>query len=162
MRDRIRALERQLHLSGKPNVVKVGIIREADRLQTESENAFLKTLEEPPVGTLLLLLTAEPERLLDTIRSRCIQVALYGAGDHRPDYPSAFLDFLKESATALSEPSRNLSRALVLGGKFSKLPKAEKEKIASKTIPKDMQGGVVVENGTVYREIVEAEPAARF
>ena len=30
------------------------------------------------------------------------------------------------------------------------------EKIASKTIPKDMQGGVVVENGTVYREIVEA------
>lgn len=128
--NQIRALERQLHLSGKPGVIKVGIVREADRLQVESENAFLKTLEEPPPGTLLLLLTAEPERLLDTIRSRCIQVALYSASDHRPDYPAAFLDFVRESATALSAPKRTLSRALVLGGKFAKLLKAEKEQIA--------------------------------
>jgi DNA polymerase-3 subunit delta' len=51
---------------------KVGIIFEADRMNPASANAFLKTLEEPPEGTNLFLLTTRPYDLLDTIRSRCL------------------------------------------------------------------------------------------
>lgn len=51
---------------------KVGIVFEADRMNPASANAFLKTLEEPPAGTTLFLLTTRPYDLLDTIRSRCL------------------------------------------------------------------------------------------
>jgi DNA polymerase III subunit delta' len=51
---------------------KVAIIYEADRMNTESSNAFLKTLEEPPRNTTLLLLTTRPYALLPTIRSRVL------------------------------------------------------------------------------------------
>jgi DNA polymerase-3 subunit delta' len=55
---------------------KVAIISDADRLQTEAANAFLKTLEEPPKDSLLLLLSALPEALPETILSRCITIPL--------------------------------------------------------------------------------------
>lgn len=51
---------------------KVAIIYEADRMNIESSNAFLKTLEEPPARTTLLLLTTRPYALLPTIRSRVL------------------------------------------------------------------------------------------
>ena len=51
---------------------KVGIVIDADRMNAASANAFLKTLEEPPAGTTLFLLTTRPNDLLDTIRSRCL------------------------------------------------------------------------------------------
>lgn len=51
---------------------KVGIVFDADRMNAASANAFLKTLEEPPEGTTLFLLTTRPYDLLDTIRSRCL------------------------------------------------------------------------------------------
>lgn len=51
---------------------KIGLVIEADRMASESSNAFLKTLEEPPAGTTLILLTTKPNAILDTIRSRCL------------------------------------------------------------------------------------------
>ena len=51
---------------------KIGILLDADRMNPASANAFLKTLEEPPVGTTLFLLSTRPYDLLDTIRSRCL------------------------------------------------------------------------------------------
>jgi DNA polymerase-3 subunit delta' len=50
---------------------KVGIVEDADDFNQESANAFLKTLEEPPPGTLLLLLATSIDRQLPTILSRC-------------------------------------------------------------------------------------------
>lgn len=50
---------------------KIGIIHDADRMNAEAQNALLKTLEEPPPGTLLLLTTGNPAALLPTTRSRC-------------------------------------------------------------------------------------------
>ena len=51
---------------------KVAIIYEADRMNAAAANIFLKTLEEPPGLTTLLLLTTRPYALLPTIRSRCL------------------------------------------------------------------------------------------
>ena len=67
----------ELSLSRKPHraPLKVALILEAERMciqQAESANAFLKTLEEPPDHSLLLLTSDRPEALLPTIRSRCL------------------------------------------------------------------------------------------
>lgn len=50
---------------------KVVIVEEAEKMNRSAANAFLKTLEEPPAGTVFLLLSDKPEMLLDTIVSRC-------------------------------------------------------------------------------------------
>jgi DNA polymerase III delta prime subunit len=55
---------------------KAGVIVGADRLNTSSSNAFLKTLEEPPDKTIFLLLTEAPQQLLPTIISRCQRIDL--------------------------------------------------------------------------------------
>lgn len=53
---------------------RVFIIRDAERMNEEAQNALLKTLEEPPGRSHLILLTSAANRLLTTIRSRCQRV----------------------------------------------------------------------------------------
>ncbi|MDA7881275.1 hypothetical protein N9A94_03130 [Akkermansiaceae bacterium] len=74
--DDIRALEKMMNQSSPDGTWKIGVIVDADRMNESSENAFLKTLEEPPRESLLLLLSSEPERLLPTIWSRCVHLPL--------------------------------------------------------------------------------------
>lgn len=50
---------------------KVIILHNADKMTIQAQNAFLKTIEEPPVGVFILLLCENQEKLLDTIKSRC-------------------------------------------------------------------------------------------
>src|SRR5712691_10438937 len=79
--EQIRELEHGLQMRGAEGRRKVAIIAEADRLQPQAANAFLKTLEEPPANSLLLLLSALPETLPDTIVSRCIAIPLAANGE---------------------------------------------------------------------------------
>jgi DNA polymerase-3 subunit delta' len=79
----IRALEHALQMRTADGRRKVAIIPDADRLQSEAANAFLKTLEEPPKDSLLLLLSALPEALPETILSRCIAIPLASDGEAR-------------------------------------------------------------------------------
>jgi DNA polymerase-3 subunit delta' len=76
----------------------VAIIENADVMTPQSQNKLLKTLEEPAPGTVLLLQSDNPERLLQTIRSRCIILRLDAAGaDHGGSGES-----LSDAKTALS------------------------------------------------------------
>jgi len=54
---------------------RVFVIEAADAMAEESQNALLKTLEEPPGYAHLILITAEPAALLETVRSRCSPIA---------------------------------------------------------------------------------------
>jgi len=74
--DQIRGLENDLRMRSMNGGAKVGIIFDAERLQPQASNAFLKTLEEPPGHSHLILVTALPEQLLETILSRCIEITL--------------------------------------------------------------------------------------
>lgn len=74
--EQIRDLEHALQMRSFFGRRKVGIIFDADRLQPQAANAFLKTLEEPPGQSHLLLISAQPDQLLDTIASRCLEVSL--------------------------------------------------------------------------------------
>ena len=53
---------------------KIFIIDEAELLDRTAQNVLLKTLEEPPSGTYIILVTSKPDQLLPTIRSRCQQL----------------------------------------------------------------------------------------
>ena len=74
--DMTRELISELNRTSNQGGAKVALIHEADRMRKEAANAFLKTLEEPPYGTYILLLTSLPYSILPTIRSRCLQVRL--------------------------------------------------------------------------------------
>jgi DNA polymerase-3 subunit delta' len=69
--DQVRELQRGLALRPYEAPFKACIIEAADRLHPSAGNALLKTLEEPPGKALLILLTAHPDNVLPTIRSRC-------------------------------------------------------------------------------------------
>jgi DNA polymerase-3 subunit delta' len=56
------------------------LIRAAERLNPEAQNALLKTLEEPALGTVIVLVADRPERLLPTIRSRAVRLDLAPLG----------------------------------------------------------------------------------
>jgi DNA polymerase III subunit delta' len=76
--DQMRELMRTMNLKPSAAQYKVGVIVAADRLNVQAANAFLKTLEEPPAKSILILLTTEPQRILETILSRCLRLAFAG------------------------------------------------------------------------------------
>jgi DNA polymerase III subunit delta' len=72
--DQIRRAQADLALKPFEGERKTMIVDGADRMNTAAANAFLKTLEEPPGDTLLVLIAALPQGLLPTIRSRCQEI----------------------------------------------------------------------------------------
>jgi DNA polymerase-3 subunit delta' len=70
--DATRELINKVQVSSAVAPRKVAILHEVDRMNTAAANVFLKTLEEPPANTTLLLLTTRPYALLPTIRSRVL------------------------------------------------------------------------------------------
>ena len=72
--EQIHQLQEQLSLKPFLASKRVVLIQNAHQFNQESGNAFLKTLEEPPLNTLLILTTSDEDELLETIRSRCQRV----------------------------------------------------------------------------------------
>jgi len=64
-------IEERLYLKSFEGKFKVVIVDEAERMSNGAQNAFLKTLEEPPPNSVIILITSNPDSLLPTIRSRC-------------------------------------------------------------------------------------------
>lgn len=79
MRDFCTQLARKPSRGGRV----VGIVEDADDFNAESANSFLKTLEEPPAGAILLLIATGIDRQLPTILSRCqiVRFAILGVAD---------------------------------------------------------------------------------
>lgn len=72
--DQVREVERAIALNPYEGRTRVVIIDPADLLTDEAQNAFLKTLEEPPPHVVLVLIATREERLLPTVHSRCRRV----------------------------------------------------------------------------------------
>lgn len=71
---RVREMQHQLNLSAYSSFYKIAIIDQAEALNKEAANALLKTLEEPSERSLIILISAWPERMLPTIVSRCQKI----------------------------------------------------------------------------------------
>ena len=67
----IRELQRKLAFHPYEGKVKAAIIDNADLMNLQAANSFLKTLEEPPSATILILISSNPFKLLPTLISRC-------------------------------------------------------------------------------------------
>lgn len=74
--DEVRRLKSFLGLTGGEGQWRVVIVDTADDLNINAANALLKSLEEPPLRALFILISSEPGRLLPTIRSRCRRLEL--------------------------------------------------------------------------------------
>jgi len=134
----VRELKRSIFLKAFEAPYKVVIFWQADLINMQGANAFLKLLEEPPDRTLLLLTSSQPDQLLNTILSRCQQlrlkridtdaIALYMTKEKELEAQQATeiaaiaegslgnaLEMLEESTTALSEAYMQWMRAVYLG-----------------------------------------------
>lgn len=96
---------------------KVGIVFEADRMNDSSTNAFLKTLEEPPSGTTLFLLTSRPYDLLDTIRSRCLNFRIPAGAETiaHPDWTQWTKDYYTWLNSLLAGANKQTIPHILLG-----------------------------------------------
>jgi DNA polymerase-3 subunit delta' len=124
--EQIRELIRIVNLKPTEAGYKVAVLEAADRLTEEAANAFLKTLEEPPPKSVLLLLTTEPQRLLETILSRCLRLNL-SAGTQRPADPKILQWVADFSAQAATEQKSLLNRYRLLGALLSQLAAVKSE-----------------------------------
>lgn len=158
---------------------KVAIIFECDRMHVTAANVFLKTLEEPPANTALILLTTRPYALLPTIRSRCLHFRFPStAATFSPSGWSAWLDDYRAWLGRLTEGIADKHAAAdavfaayglvarfgaVLDFATDEVWKAQKAKLPAE-IPEDEQVAIEtgIANGLRARLFIEIEQATRM
>jgi DNA polymerase-3 subunit delta' len=89
--EQVRDLCAEMSLTSYQGGYKVGIVSPADSMNRFAANALLKTLEEPPANTLLILVASQPSRLPATIMSRCQRVRI------RPPVRAQSLEWLEKA-----------------------------------------------------------------
>lgn len=97
----IRELEESLSYKAFEGGWKIAIIDEAESLNQAAANAFLKTLEEPPEQSLLILISSMPELIPDTIRSRCQRI------NFSPLPLEMMIELLKDRAQSTEHRAQN-------------------------------------------------------
>ena len=128
--EQIRDLEHALQMCAANTPRKVAIIPDADRLQPQAANAFLKTLEEPPKDSLLLLLSALPEALPETILSRCIAIPIASNGESENRHEEKLVQLLQQTSR---QQSWTIQFAYGLAQEFQRLLRAVREEVKSET-----------------------------
>jgi DNA polymerase-3 subunit delta' len=104
--DQMRELMREIQLKPSEAEFKVAVIVAADRLNAQAANAFLKTLEEPPAKSVLILLSTEPQRILETILSRCLRLNFGSEGARKWD--TALLEWLAKFSDLAGAEQKSL------------------------------------------------------
>lgn len=176
--DATRELIGKIQVSPAVAPRKVAILHEVDRMHVTAANVFLKTLEEPPANTTLLLLTTRPYALLPTIRSRVLQFRFPSAGTTvKADGWTAWLDDYRAWLARLADGISGKAAAAdgiftlyglvarfgaVLDAATAEVWKAQKEKL-----PPDLEDDeqIAIEtgiaNGLRARLFAEIESATR-
>lgn len=109
--DQMRELMREIQLKPTEAQYKVAVIVGADRLNVQAANAFLKTLEEPPQKSILILLSTEPSRILETILSRCLRVNF--SSDRKRELTSEEAAWLEKFSALAIEQKTLMGRYLL-------------------------------------------------
>ena len=134
--EHILELQREIYLKPFEGRKKIFVLLEAERMNREAANAFLKTLEEPPGESILILISTSSDKLLPTIKSRC-QTVRFSL------IPEKLVEkLLREKLDCEADEARNLS--LISGGRPGEAVRlkkegvfAEKEKILDLVLDKN-------------------------
>lgn len=102
--EQIRELNRRMALKSVSGRYRVVVVERAELMTLEAANAFLKTLEEPPPGNVLVLTVTDQQDLLPTILSRCQRVPF------RPIPPEVLFEWLMSKKGVSQETASVLSR----------------------------------------------------
>ena len=129
--EQIRDLEHALQMRASNGRRKVAIIPDADRLVVQAANAFLKTLEEPPKDSLLLLLSALPEALPETILSRCVVIPL--APNGQPQTKDEEEQLVKLLHQASREKNWTIQFAYGVAQEFQRLLRKARQEVKCET-----------------------------
>ncbi len=86
---------------------KAFIIHEAELMNVQAQNALLKLLEEPPAGVVLILSTSTPAMLLETVRSRCVELT------ENDDAPALETEVKKQALSYLSLVAKGKKSSLL-------------------------------------------------
>src|SRR5215470_5891123 len=126
MRDLTLALSKRATRAGG---LKIGVLLDAERMTTDATNAFLKTLEEPPGASLLILVTGRPEGLLETILSRCLRVELVATRGEPSERERMVATLLDEAVTKSAGVASHVAGAYGALREFQSVLGAAKEEI---------------------------------
>jgi DNA polymerase-3 subunit delta' len=143
----IRALQSALRLRTAEGERRVAVIADAEWLNQEAQNALLRLLEEPPPGTLLVLVARSSAGLLATVRSRCQRVVFRPPPEAPEDDPQrreliarlaglrsaslpAVLDWAEEYRGARSEVQEAVEQLLEVGAAWLRSQVAAKTRQA--------------------------------
>lgn len=135
---------------------KIGIIHSCDAMNSEAQNAFLKTLEEPDPGVIFILLTGNPSALLATTRSRCQLLPLL-TNTMRYDFEGAaelsglLGNLIFDCANDIVKASRLADAMLDLTGKLS----ADSSKRADAAWQKRLEQAAQIEDKSLLKRITE-------
>lgn len=117
-------IERLIHLAPYENPYKVFIIDGAQRMNFNAQNAFLKTLEEPPPNSVIILITTLADLLMPTIRSRCQSVVF------QPLEAGQVREFLEKEKPGDNDPEL-VSR--ISGGSISRALNTDEDYLRKRT-----------------------------
>jgi DNA polymerase-3 subunit delta' len=155
--DEVRGLVHRMTQTSFEGGWKAGILVSAECMNTNSANVLLKTLEEPPKKTVLLLITDSPQALLPTIISRCQKIVLSegqaGGGDALWDAP--LMELLRELP-----PGGGLGAAR-LAGKLKMILDAVKAEIAD-AVEEELDSSEEALDESKLKDILAARTNARL
>lgn len=122
----VRALQKFLWQTPLKSPRRLAILDRAEELTDQAQNAMLKILEEPPKHSLMVLIAAEPEALLSTLRSRTISV-------HFPRLTSAEMEiFLRDRKTPAAKIKNILENSFGRPGRAVRLLSGAAEGLAER------------------------------
>ena len=144
----MRWLIQNIHQTSLQDAGKVAVVYEADRMNDSTANAFLKTLEEPPPGSTILLLTTRPYDLLPTIHSRCLRFRIHSGTmtDHSTAWSAWLSDYqiwlgdVWRGAQNAKERAQLLFGAYGLMVRFLDVMAAESSVLAKTTLAEQAEG----------------------
>ena len=91
--DQIRELRQDVHVVPNDAMQKAYVVRDADAMNINAQNAFLRILEEPPAHAVFILCTDNPAALLPTVRSRCVELKSHFAGEQAGEHTGDETDY---------------------------------------------------------------------
>ena len=110
----IREMQENVYTKPIVSRKKIFIINDSDKMTEEAQNSLLKTLEEPPEYIMIILITANENKLLNTIKSRCLKISFNNLET------SDLISYIN-SVQGMQVPSENLLK--MCNGSIGKLMK---------------------------------------